>query len=104
MSLTITKHPHAERDLLLIFVYLGERNLDAAERFLIAIEEDLKRLADMPGMGTLREFKNPTLKGVRSLPVSGFSNYLMLFRATESELQLIHVVHGARDLDAMFGR
>jgi plasmid stabilization system protein ParE len=33
------------------FVYIGERNFDAAERFLTAAEEACLKLAEMPQMG-----------------------------------------------------
>ena len=100
--LRIVRHRKAKRDLLRVFVYLGERNMDAAERFLRAVNDDLHRLAGMPNIGPLRESANPKLAGVRSLPVSGFRNYLIFYTATETELQLLRVMHGARDIETAF--
>lgn len=100
--LRITRHRKAKRDLLEIFVYVGERNMDAAERLLRAVDQDLKRLARMPNIGGLRESDHPKLRGVRSLPVTGFQTYLLFYRATDTEVQLLRVIHGARDLESAF--
>jgi plasmid stabilization system protein ParE len=99
VKLNIVKHRKAKRDALQIFVFIGEDNLDSAQRFLRALNEDLKKLAEMPGMGAIRTFQNPKLDGVRSWPVSGFRNDLIFYRATSTELQFLRVIHGARDIE-----
>ena len=63
------------------------------------MDQDLKQLAEMPGMGPSRTFINPRLAGVRSWPVSGFENYLMFYRPTEHTLEFLRLIHGARDID-----
>lgn len=76
--------------------------MTAAEAFLRAVAADARKLADAPGMGGLRDFQDPRLAGIRSWPVSGFNNYLLFYRATDAELQVLRVLHGARDIDAVF--
>ena len=100
--LRILRHRKAKRDLLRIYVYLGERNVDAAERFLRAVDSDLKRIAGMPNIGAKRQSNNPKLTDVRSLPVSGFHNYLIFYTATATAVQVMRVIHGARDIDTAF--
>jgi plasmid stabilization system protein ParE len=39
---------------------------------------------------------------VRSWRVSGFRNYLIFYRIVPEGVQVLHVYHGARDLDALF--
>jgi len=95
----IVKHRKAQRDILQIFVYIGENNIGAAERFLAAFAADIKRLAFMPNIGALRDFQNPKLAGLRSWPISGFENYLIFYRPTSTEVQILRVIHGARDLE-----
>jgi toxin ParE1/3/4 len=99
LSLTLVKHRKLKRDALLIFTRIGEDNVTAARNFLRALSGDMKRLVDFPGLGTLRDFEHPKLQGLRSLPISGFTNYLIFYRATEKELQALRVIHGARDLE-----
>jgi toxin ParE1/3/4 len=100
MSLRIVRHRKAKRDLLQAYVFIGEDNLDAAERLLRAVNDDLRRLADMPGLGPVRESDNPKLAALRFLPVTGFRKYLLFYRATSTTLELVRVIHGARDIDA----
>ncbi len=103
MTLPITRHAAARHDLLQTFVYIGQDNVGAAQRFLDAVERDLARLSAFPGIGTLRQFTAASLVGVRSITVSGFRNYIIFYRATENELQVLRVLHGARDIDRAFG-
>ena len=102
MSRTIDRSSRARLDLLEHFVYIGERNFSAAERFHAAAEEACKRLADMPGMGRLREFHKPELRDVRSCPIRGFENYLIFYRPTTTGIHVLRVLHGARDIDRVF--
>jgi toxin ParE1/3/4 len=97
--LRVVKHRKALRDVLEIFVYIGEDNLDAADRFLAAYDADLKRLAMIPHIGRLREFHNPKLINLRSWPISGFENFLLFYRPTDAEVQILRVIHGARDIE-----
>ena len=61
MKRRVQKHRKAKRDVLRVFVDIGQHNLDAAERFLISFNSDVRRLADMPGIGAKREFADPKL-------------------------------------------
>jgi toxin ParE1/3/4 len=98
VSLRIVRHRKAKRDLLQAYVFIGEHNLDAAERLVRAVNDDLTRIADMPGIGTVRESDDPKLTGLRFLPVTGFRKYLLFYRATPTTLELLRVIHGARDI------
>jgi toxin ParE1/3/4 len=94
----VTKHRKAKRDVLRAFVYIGTDNLDAAKRFLAAFNRDVQRLAEMPGIGAKREFPNPKLADLRSLPITGFTKYLIFYRYDERDVQVLRVIHGARDI------
>lgn len=95
----VAKHRKAKRDVLQAFVYIGQDNLGAAERFLAAFDRDVRTLADMPGIGAKREFPNPKLAGPRSLPITGFTKYLIFYRYDAREVQILRVIHGARDIE-----
>ena len=102
MSGRLIIRPAVVDDLDSISDYLAVQSIDVAERFLDACRDDFRKLADMPGMGRLREFDNPKLIGLRSWPVSGFSNYLIFYRPIETGVEVLQVLHGARDIDAFF--
>ena len=89
------------RDLIEQATYIAEDNLDVAERFLVAAEETFQLLGKMTGIGKLSEFSNPRLSSIRQYPVKGFKNYLIFYSATDSGVEILRVLHGARDLEAI---
>jgi toxin ParE1/3/4 len=97
----VNKRPIVIRDLIEQATYIAENNLDAAERFLVAAEETFQLLGRMPGMGKRCRFSNPQLLGIRQYPVKGFKNYLIFYCATDSEVEVLRVLHGAQDLEAI---
>ena len=103
MSSRVHKHASVRVDLLQHFVYIGERNFDAAERFLEAAEKAFEMLGKMPGLGALREFGNPELEGLRSWPIAGFESFLIFYLPREGGIDVIRVISGYRDLDTVFG-
>jgi toxin ParE1/3/4 len=52
----------------------------------------------MPGMGKLIQFSNPNLAGIRQQAIKGFKNYLVFYRLTNSGVEILRVIHGARDI------
>ena len=90
------KTEQARRDLLEIWVYIAENSFDAADRLLETIDETCQRLADMPGMGLRRDELAP---GLRSFPAG---KYLIFYRPVENGIEIIRVLHGARNLENIF--
>lgn len=95
----------AERDLLDIASYIALDSLRNAERFLAHASETFQTLADMPGIGTACQFPHSPLKDIRRWPVKRFESYLVFYRPADGEaaIEVIRVVHGARDLPELFG-
>ena len=92
-----------ENELWAIWEHIADDNPDAATRVVEAANETFKTLAANPGLGRLRKFRDPRLKGVRSWLVSGFDNCLIFYRAVPEGIEVLHVYHGARDIEALFG-
>lgn len=82
-------------DLRDIAKYIASDNPDAAERFLNAVEETFRLLKSHPGLGRLRSFSVP---GIRSWVIADFRNYIVFYLPTKTEVQILAVLHGARDL------
>jgi toxin ParE1/3/4 len=55
-------------------------------------------LGDNPRVGRRRD---ELRSGYRSFPVG---EYLILYRIREPGVQILHVVHGRRDIEVLFGR
>jgi plasmid stabilization system protein ParE len=95
--------PCVEGELWSIWCFIAEDNPDAATRVIEAAYETFKTLAANPGLGRPRRFRNLRLRDVRSRRISGFENYLIFYRCVADGIQVNHVYHGARDVEALFG-
>jgi toxin ParE1/3/4 len=94
--------PAADRDVDEHFLYTGERSHDAAVRLLHALDASLERLATMPELGQRQEFGRKGLAGLRVWQIQGFENYLIFYRPIEHGIEVLRLLHAARDIDAAF--
>jgi toxin ParE1/3/4 len=94
----------AHADVLDIFAYLAkETSISTADGFLTNLQATLDQLATFPNIGARRTYENQMIKNVRIFPVKKFRHYLVFFRSTAEDIEVIRVVHGSRDLPALFG-
>lgn len=78
-------------------------SLAVAMRFLECLEETCNLLLDRPGFGRQLPMKTPELVGVRSYRVQGFDSHLVFYLQREGGIEVLRVLHGARDLEAILG-
>jgi toxin ParE1/3/4 len=97
-------HYEAEalQDLVEIFDYLDLRSETVADRFYSAVAKTVQQLLDSPELGERCRFRNPKMKGIRVWQITGFPNHLIFYRPQGDTLQILRVLHGARDYAAMF--
>jgi plasmid stabilization system protein ParE len=95
--------PCVEDELWGIWYFIAQDNPDAATRVVESAYKSFKTLTANPGLGKPRRFRNPRLRDVRSWHITGFENYLIFYRAIADGIQVIHVYHGSRDIEALFG-
>jgi toxin ParE1/3/4 len=89
--------PAAEADLEVIHDYIAVENAAAAAEIVTRLEDLAARLADTPGMGRARPELLPNL---RSFPLG---SYLLFYRRSDNGIEVVRVLHGARDIPALFG-
>lgn len=89
--------PTARRDLGKILNDIARDRPKAAVAFVERIEQKCRMLAESPEMGFLRDELAP---GLRAWPVA---KYVIFYRETLDGIDIVRVVHGARDLDRLFG-
>ncbi len=89
----------ADRDVNEAADYLGRESVPLGRRFYTAVQETCKALAEFPNLGREREVFSPHLLGLRSHAVQGFENYLIFYRPVADGVEIIRVLHGARDVD-----
>jgi toxin ParE1/3/4 len=97
----LIKRPIVIQDLIEIATYISNDNLDAGDRFIYAAESTFQLIAQSPSIGRLSGFTNPEVAQLRQYPVKGFKNYLILYELTEEVIDIIRVVHGARNLEQL---
>ena len=85
--------PDALQDLQDIWDFIASDSVPAADRLEDEFFEAFERLAQRPRMGHTRS--DLTERDVRFWPV-GF--YLIVYRSLPSALQIVAVLHGARDV------
>jgi toxin ParE1/3/4 len=88
----------ARTDIKEIFEYIARDNLPAARRIRDLFKQRFKFLAANPLMGELRDDLSV---GVRILSVG---NYVIVYYPEDRGIVVTHVVHGARDLEALLRR
>jgi len=103
MPYHILKTPQALHDLGEIASFIALDNLDAAERFLDAAEAAFAQLAALPSLGQAVPFQSTLAQGMRVWRVEGFERYLIFYRLAESSLEVVRVLHVARDFPTIFG-
>jgi toxin ParE1/3/4 len=99
MSKVIHRRQKARQDLVNIFRYHArEAGLRVAQRFFAQTEATFARLAGMPGVGTPYEHDHPALSDLRFFPISRFRKYLVFYRSVADGIEVVRVLHGARDI------
>lgn len=102
MRRRLRRHPRALSDVEESAVHFGSDNPAVALRFLEAVEATLRLLVEHPELGHARTFERSGLAGLRSFPVKGFGSHLVFYRPTRQGIEVLRVLHGARDLGALF--
>lgn len=90
--------PLATRDLEEIVRYLDIESPAASDRFLEESFHAANTLAGMPRLGPVRRTRG-RLKGLRSWPLSKFGSYLLFYLPVDGGIEVIRVLHGARNID-----
>jgi toxin ParE1/3/4 len=91
--------PAADLDLDHQADYLArEASLETALRFYDAACSTFEKMTRMPALGERRDSADPRLAGLRVWRVEGFEKHLIFYRPTDDGVDIIRVLHGARDI------
>ncbi len=88
--------PDAIRDLEEITDYFATHNVEAGEQFLQEFGKKCRYLTQFPLMGRSYAAIRPGLRGV---PIN---RYILFYRVMEEDIEIVRVVRGDRDLEALF--
>ena len=94
----------AERDIDEQLIFLAKRSHQAATRFLDAVEKTFQLLAESPDRGFLWDDDRNLERRIHAWPVRGFPKMLVFYRSLDQGLEIIRVLHGARDIATLLER
>jgi toxin ParE1/3/4 len=77
-------------------MFIAADNPAQADDFIDLIDAKFQNLSRQPGLGRRRE---ELAAGLRSFPVG---RYVIFYHQVQDCLQIVRVLHGARDVDAVF--
>jgi plasmid stabilization system protein ParE len=88
----------ARLDVRQIWIQIAEANIDAADQVIAEFQRAMNQLTEHPGMGHRR----PDVKNPRYRFWTVYS-YLIAYYPDTSPLQIVRVIHGARDVKRILG-
>lgn len=100
MPVRILRRPRAVSDAESLADWIAKDSLPAALRFLENVEATLERLADFPSSGSPYQIDVPALAGLRFKRVVGFPKHIVFYLEHSTAIEVIRILHGARDIDA----
>ena len=97
--------PRAKDDIIRPFrYYLLQDALEAATRFLDAVDDTIDAICKMPHLGILKPISNLSLAGLRFVPVNGFEDVLIFYTVQPNAVRIARVLHGRRDIQRILER
>ena len=90
----------ADKDLLAISYYIALDNPTAAERVVKHILKTCDTISSMPHLGRHPDFIGE--HDVLYITVQKYSQYLIFYREGKKSVEILRVIHGARDLPVTF--
>jgi toxin ParE1/3/4 len=94
---TLLLTPDANEDLIEIWQKISDHSVDAADRMIERICQDLDMLCRFPGFGHVRE--DVKVQSYRFWTVHPF---VIVYRYSSAELMVMRVIHGHREFRALF--
>jgi toxin ParE1/3/4 len=95
--------PAAEQDLDAQADYIAiSQDPRTGTRFIQAVHQTLELLATHPRVGRVLRMRGTVIAEMRTLQIKGFPNHLVFHQITKRGVEVLRIVHGARDLQRLF--
>lgn len=93
--------PQVEIELDEIWYYIARESgsADIADRLIDSITDRFFLLASHPYVGRRRD--DDLQQGLRSFPVG---EYVIIYRIEDEDVLILHVAHGRRNIEELFGQ
>ena len=101
MSYRLRILPMADADVDEVGLFIAGDNFDAALRFYDAVERTYRQIRDHPKRWPRYDLDHRRLPELRKLSVIGFRNFLVFYHIEDDVVEIIRVLHGARDIPSV---
>jgi toxin ParE1/3/4 len=88
--------PSSTRDLDRLSQYFLETNVEAGERLFKTLNQNFYNLTQFPNLGKPYPHLDPSIRGLL------VDKYIIFYRVTEIQIEIVRVVHGRQDLTKLF--
>jgi toxin ParE1/3/4 len=88
--------PSTTRDLDRLSQYFLETNVEAGERLFKTLNQKFYNLTQFPNLGKPYPHLDPNIRGLI------VEKYIIFYRVTETQVEIIRVVNGRQDLPKLF--
>ncbi len=96
MAHRLSPEAEAELDGIWWFIVQSGGSVDVAKRVVGSITERFHLLAAFPHLGRARDELRPGLRGFT------VGDYVIFYKIEGVDVPILHVVHGRRDIEALF--
>jgi toxin ParE1/3/4 len=100
MTLPALIKPRATLDIDEQALHLAQSSPRVAKLFQDAVKESIDRLDETPDLGSVYRPKDRRNRLVRVWPTRGFPNHLIYYLVGVERIEVIRILHGARNADA----
>lgn len=98
MSFSLRILPAADTDLDEAALYIARDSEEQALRLYDSADATFRLIREHPERWPIYELEHPRLQGVRRCSIIGFRNHLVFFRLEGEVVEVIRILHGARDI------
>ena len=102
MKPTLVVKAQADADLDELGEFIALDSPQAALRFYEAAQTAYDTLVRFPKIGARCEFRSPQAADLRMWPIPGFENRIIFYRSNKNSIEIVRILHGARDLQSIF--
>jgi len=101
MKYCLRIYPAADADVDEAASFIAQDSIEAALRFYDAVNKTFQQIREHPTRWARYELDHPRLANVRKRAVGGFRNYLVFYQIEADVVEVIRVLHGARDIPSL---
>ena len=101
MKYKLVLFPAAKLDVKDAAAYIPKDSLANALRLYVAVDSTFQQIRSSPTIFPCYEMDHPRLKILQKRAVLHFPKYLVFYRVEGKSVEVLRVLHGARDIPAI---